>query len=714
MRILGWKIEREPRQSDPVFEGIPVSTGPEQRSVKLGDQGWENISGTTTKSGMRISEEKSMRIIAVYACVRVISESIASLPFKVYRSEGRARHPEPSHPLYEILQSRSNDIMNAMTYRELILVHLCLWGNHYSEIERNGAGEIVALWPIEPWRVTPRIVNNRGRVMVKFDVMMKSGEFRTFDSSKIFHVPGLGFNGVVGKSVIQLHRETLGLEMAAQTFASKFFKNDTRMGTYFTTDETLGEEQYDRLKKEYDSWSGEKEAWKPKILEGGLKAGTVAIPMKDTQFIETRKYSRVEIAAMFRVQPHKIMDLERATFSNIEQQNIEFVTDTLRPWLVRIEKAATAQLLTEVERPRVFVAHVVDGLLRGDQKARYDSYAIGRNWGWLSANDILELENRNPIDGGNVYLQPLNMVPAGTDSMAAADEDVNFDDTDENADRSKRSRPEIRNLPNRYGTARALETVYLDKLKRAIKRETSDIRKKIALLRDGSPADFTQWLVDFERGHAEWLGSRVLPMFRSMGEAMIEAARSELGDEELGFDSIEVFVEEYTAAFTRRYTGSSRGQLLKIVDEAEDHEAAADLVEGRLDEWDESRAAKDARRERQRSSNAFTKAAWAVAGVATVTWQNVGSENCPICEDMDGRTSSISQSFVGPGDDVADLTVQSNIAHPPIHDGCDCILTPGLSPRSAPSPGELRSILDSILESHSAPDHSHRTEHEHG
>jgi len=721
MRILGFDLSISRDSVTPADLLIKEqSRNAEERAsgTDLSEIGWTSLGSYGTSSGESISEERAMRLATVYSAVRIIAETTAALPLKTYRRDGRNRVVLQDHPLTPIFQRQANMVMTAMDYRELMLVHLLLWGNHFSEIIRNGAGDVVELWPIHPARVIMRARRRRNkRVYLEYDVVRDRGGMDTLPAEKIFHVRGLGFDGVRGKSPIRLHRETLGVDSAAQKFGARFFKNDARLGVFLATDQVLDDDVYERLKKDWLQDGGSAKAWETKILEAGLKAETLTMPPKDAQFLEARKFSRQETAAIYRVPLHMMGDLERATFSNIEHQGIEFVVHTLRPWMVRIEQAASMQLLTENERD-IYISHLVDGLLRGDQKSRYEAYSIGRQWGWLSANDILEMEDQNGIGpAGDIYLTPMNMIPAGGDPLAASNAEVQFNG-------ARRSRPalpaETRALPSRYNTARAIETVYRDQLRRVVKREIVEIRNNLGDLENENLSTWGNWLFDFEADHADWMRSRVSPMFRAMAESMVAAAQDEVADgdqEAVTIADIERFVEEYTDTYTRRYTGSSRGQLLSLINEDGD-DTPIERVEARLDDWEETRADQEARRERQRSSNAFTRAAWAVAGVATVTWTNVGSENCPICEEMDGVTSVISSTFVTPGDQVADLDVSRSVAHPPIHDGCDCILTPGVGARNQLTPAELRGALDILLETEASElldhQHIHTNGHSHG
>ncbi len=716
MKLLGIQISRAQTPAD--LAAAETKRKLELRRDKaLHEQGWHDLVGQMTAAGMRISEEGAMRMAAVYACVRVLAEGVAALPYKLYRRDGRARHEAPQHPLYRVLHDQGNDVMTSMELRELQMVHLALWGNFYGERQYDGGGNLVGIWPIDPWRVAVRRVQKGNRIALAYDVWQKDGQRVTLRSDQVFHLRGIGFDGIVGKSPIQMHRETLGTSAAAARFGARFFAHDTRSGLTLATDSILDDEAYERIRKEWEGKEGVDQAWKTKILEGGLKPEVLTMPLTDAQFIETLKYGRSEISGIFRVQPHLIGDLDRATYSNIEHQSLEHVQHTLRPWLVRIEQATSMQLLRPEERAEYYAAHVVDGILRGDIKSRYEAYAVGRNWGWLSANKVLELEDQNPIGpDGDVYLQPLNMVPAGSEFTEPTEQEpsqLGFDDSDRSARVGAQTRSlEGRSLPPRFRAAQALQPVFLDAFRRIVKREASEIRKAAKTYLEAEDVEgFRTWLADFVEEHAAWMEPRLLPVIEAMSEAMVSAAVDELGTD-LAPEDLAGFALRYTQTAAHRYTHASRTQLEDVLDQAEAEELDPNgAVLERVDEWEGSsdavaRAEKLARRERQRSSNALTKAAWALAGIAVTIWRSVGSETCPYCTSMNGRQAPISGAFLGAGENISGLKVRSKIGHPPLHDGCDCIMMPGLRKRSRPTGAELRTILATILE----PDDSHETD----
>lgn len=350
-----------------------------------------------------------MTYTAVYACVRILAETIASLPLLVYERMPRGKQRAPTHPLYPLLHDAPNDEMTSFTFRETMMSHLLLWGNAYAEIEWDNGGRPRALWPLLPDRTFPR--RNQETLNLEYVTTLTDGSQVVLPKEKVLHIPGLGFDGLVGYSPIHMARQAIGLGMATEKFGSLFFGQGTNLGGIAEHPNALSDKAYERLEKSLnETYSGLGRSHRILLLEEGMKFQKLGIPPEEAQFLETRKFQTNEIARIYRVPPHLIGDLERATFSNVEQQSIDFAVHTIRPWLVRWEQAINSRMLFNSDR--FFSEFIMDGLLRGDIKSRYDAYAVGRQNGWLSANDIREMENMNPIEGGDVYLVNGNMIPA--------------------------------------------------------------------------------------------------------------------------------------------------------------------------------------------------------------------------------------------------------------------------------------------------------------
>jgi HK97 family phage portal protein len=397
------------------------------------DRWYAPFIGMETNAGARVDQNSALNIPAVWACIRIIAESIGSLPLHLYTRQGRGKNRAVNHPLYLLLHDRPNPEMTAMTFRELLVSHVLAWGNAYAEKELDQLGRVKALWPIGPDRVEPRRDMDSREIFYRVR-LEDSGMTKDIPRDAMLHVPGLSYNGLVGYSPIAKMREAIGLTLATEEFGARFFGAGTHPGLIVSHPGKLGEMAHKNLRESLSTkYSGLGKSHRLLLLEEAMKVEKIGINPEEAQFLATRRFQLAEIARIYRVPMHMLADVEKgASYASIEQMSLDFVIHTLRPWMVRFEQAYNNQLfLTDLERRRYFWEHLVEGLLRGDLKSRYEAYAIGRNWGWLSADDCRELENMNPLpDGkGEIYLQPLNMVEAGTEPEPPKPPEPPVDDT---------------------------------------------------------------------------------------------------------------------------------------------------------------------------------------------------------------------------------------------------------------------------------------------
>ncbi len=373
---------------------------------------WIGI-GQPTLSGVKVNEQTAMRFITVYSCVRVLAETLASLPLFVYRERpGGGRDKARDHPLYYLLHDVPNNEMTSLTWRETQMGHLVISGNCYSIITSNRRGQVIDLYPM-PWHeVVPR--RNRETRKIEYQINDR-GKIEILPAEKVFHIPGLGYDGIMGYSPIRMAQEAIGLGLAATEFSARFFGQGMNIGGVLEHPGTLSETAYEHLKKSIEErGSGLANSWRPLILEEGMKWTRIPMPMSDAQFIEQRKMNRDEICGLFRVPPHMIANLERATFSNVEHLSLEFVMYTMLPWIQRWEQTINWKLFTRQEREQgYYVKFNVSGLLRGDAKSRAEALHIMRQDGIINADEWRELEEMNPIEDGSgkVYLVNGNMIP---------------------------------------------------------------------------------------------------------------------------------------------------------------------------------------------------------------------------------------------------------------------------------------------------------------
>lgn len=370
-----------------------------------------------TTAGKPVNENSAMQMTAVYACVRILSEAVAGLPIHVYRyTDTGGKEKALDHPLYRLLHDEPNPEMTSFSFRETLMSHLLLWGNAYAQIIRNGKGEVVSLYPLMPNKMMVDR-DSKGQLYYQYtrtseDAPLSEKCVVPLAPSDVLHIPGLGFNGLVGYSPIAMAKNAIGMAIATEEYGAKFFANGAAPGGVLEHPGVIKDPQ--RVKESWnDMYRGSANAHRVAVLEEGMKYQQIGISPEQAQFLETRKFQINEIARIFRVPPHMVGDLEKSSFSNIEQQSLEFVKYTLDPWVCRWEQSMVRRLLRESEKPRYFIKFNVDGLLRGDYQSRMNGYAIGRQNGWMSANDIRELENldRIPADqGGDAYLINGNML----------------------------------------------------------------------------------------------------------------------------------------------------------------------------------------------------------------------------------------------------------------------------------------------------------------
>jgi HK97 family phage portal protein len=364
-----------------------------------------------TPSGKAVNEMTAMQSTAVYACVRILSESIATLPLHLYRYRADGgKEREVDNPLYYLLHDAPNPEMTSFVFRETLMFHLLLWGNAYAQIIRNGKGQALALYPLLPDKVSVSR-SKSGELLYTYyrdadesGVKPKGGSF-TLRKEDVLHIPGLGFDGLIGYSPIAMLKNAIGMALATEDFGGAFFANGANPGGVLEHPGVIKDP--DRLRQSWQTQFSGPNAHRVAILEEGLKFHQMSISPEQAQFLETRRFQVNEIARIFRVPPSMIGDLDRATFSNVEHLSIDFVKFTLDPWVTRWEQAIQQSIILPSDRSSLFVKFNLDGLLRGDYASRMSGYATGRQNGWLSSNDIRELENMNRIsadEGGDQYL----------------------------------------------------------------------------------------------------------------------------------------------------------------------------------------------------------------------------------------------------------------------------------------------------------------------
>lgn len=631
--------------------------------------------GNRSTTGKAVNSDSAMTFSAVYACVRVLSESIASLPLPVYERLEKGKRRASDHYLYKLLHDVPNSEMTSFTFRETAMNHLLLEGNFYAEKEFDGGGRVVGLWPLNPHKTWCERINGE----LKYKSILPNGNQAVFHKDQIFHIPGMGFDGIKGYNPIRLAREAIGLGLAAEEYGARFFGNGAKPGGALEHPATLSDGARENLRESWNEMhQGLDKQHRIAILEEGMKYTQIGIAPEEAQFLETRKFQVTEVARFFRVPPHMLADLERATFSNIEQQSIDFVTHSLRPWLVRWEQAINIELFG-LDSNRYFAEFVVDGLLRGDIKSRYEAYAIGVQNGFLSANDISEMENRNPIENGDVYLVPLNMIPV--EQLTDPKSDLTDPETNTRGLPRREQRRQSQIVEVRRRLSRSYEKLLKKAFSNIIRQEREEIMKEAKQVLGSRNVDiFLDWISRFYQGFSQSVQFELTPIYFMLAETMKGEVDKEIGKEQGMTRELETFVTDYVTTLSSRHIGQSIVQIRNTLDKA--GETGTDLLESleeKFDSWESDRVSDEVSEEAVRATNALTKQSYREVGIRKLRWV-ADNEPCVFCQSLDGKIIDINGSFVKKDEDYqpegaeAPMKPSRNVSHGPLHRGCECTI----------------------------------------
>lgn len=653
--------------------------------------------------GGSVTPGSAMQIATVFACARVLAEGVAMLPLELRARETRGSRAAIEHPLFVLLKELPNPEMTSAELRETMMGHLAGWGNAFAQKVPDAAGRWLELWPLRPDRTAPKRADD-GRLV--YEHQDGQGRTRTLEAWEVMHIRGLSPDGLMGYSPIAVARRTFERKAAMEEAETAFYRNGAAPGVVLTHPGKLQDKAFERLRSSWEArHQGPQNVNRPAILEEGMDIKSIGIPQADAQFLESEKFTSNQIAALFKVPSHMINDLERATFANIEQMSLEFVTYTLMPWLIKWEQAIARDLLGVDERKRYFAKHKVQGLLRGDNASRAQYYAAGLQWGYMSINDVRELEDLNPVANGDTYFVPLNMVPIGQavqgpvieqtpvravtehvgehrplsctcsacerERQAAGEQRA--EDEGEDADEQLRG--------SRVEMALAMRPVLEDVARRVTRREVQDVRRALGKeMRKRGRDEFMAWLSEFYQNFDGVVEENFRAALLSYARSAMLAAAAELGKKSKGLtDALRAFVEEYLAVMGDEWAGSSRRQLEALLTEAE--AAGADpveLIEERLAGWEETKPGKAADQHAFEALNAFVIAAYGAYQVRTIVWLASG-ESCPFCRSLSGKRAGIEEYFVAGGSSLdagtgEPMLVRRNVRHGPLHGGCDCVV----------------------------------------
>jgi HK97 family phage portal protein len=676
---------------------------PENPNIKLAElqQFLSDIGGGgTSDSGTPVTQRNSVRLAAVWRCVRVLSGDVAALPlFVLERQQPRGRRRASEHPLHRLLHLQPNPWHSSYTFRGVLMANALLQGNGYAAIRRDRGGRIRELWPIPAARVEPKV---RQDGSLFYEIRLGAGAPESWENSEILHVPGLGFDGVQGMSVLSAAREAIGTGLSLQKYGATLFRRGGRIPGVIQTPHTkLDDETRKNVRAGWDASVGGPDNWlTPAVFPKGWEWKEIGIKPNDGQWLESKKFSVLEICRFFGVNPHRVYDFDRATFTNFEHSSLSHTVDDLTPWLVNFEQEMNRKLLTEAEQERFFVEFSLQGRMRGDTQTRGQFYALLRQWGAASANDIREFENMPDLGPkGDVYLTPINM--ENSEVVAGVVRAV-FHALEARGLAAPRPAPALpparaalppaelraKGLKLRRKIRASQRPIIEDRASTIVRREIGAIEKELKQFQDGrsrrAVASLRKAIDDFYSTHGAWATSRMEPVLQSYAGLIDGAVAQELGNdpsEDMPAE-LERFTADYSQSFGKREASEGRLQLLAVIDEAEaegDEEVVAALQQ-RLDEWGDKRAGKIGLNESVQFMAAAAKTLYVVAGVQAVRWvANAGA--CPFCQSLDGKTSSTENNFVNAGQGVdggegtdGPLRPSDNIGHPPLHGNCECDL----------------------------------------
>ena len=657
---------------------------PAVRATKISEADLSEILTGQNYTGLVVDDETAKKISAVGRCVRVLAESVAQTPLFLYRrtDEDEGKEKATRHPAYELLHRQANPWMTAFDWRETAMGHIGYTGNHYSRLVRGPDGIGRELWPLDPRRVTWRVEND----VKSYTEITGSGKINVYAADQILHLHWFSDGGFGGRDVMVDGQEIFGLANAIERYAGEFYANEGTPSGLIKYPGKLGTAGFQRL---LAWWKNRHSRWGKKasvgILEEGAEWQQIGVSPEVARLIEGRTFQVQDIARFYGIPVHMVNELSRATFSNIEEQSIEFVVYTLQPWFVRIATSMTLQILPTQQQQEYLAEFDPTALQRGDIQNRFSAYSTAVQAGFMSANDVRKRESMNPLDEeiGDNYLRPLNMVVVGEeDELDESTEDNEpatepDDDQNEDTDEEGRARPSA--AVERHRLGRSLLPTIESVIKRVVKREKADIDRqvrKVFVTRDARQ-EIDQWLENYYRDHADWVGEQMGPVFLTARDLVIEQMRRELGVE-LDAGEIDRMLEDFIDKFAESYSANSLGQLRGLLRRT--YEADGDpitTVQQRLQEWTERRPRKVAIEESVRTINAVAVAGYTASGVVRrLQWVTFGRKNCPYCTQLSGNQVDIGGHFAHGSVDAGDRPLQTygRVKHPPIHGGCDCQL----------------------------------------
>jgi HK97 family phage portal protein len=643
--------------------------------------------GLESKAGQPVTAKTARRQPTFLAAGRYIVETVASLPLIMYERTGpESRNRAQDHPLYWRLHDQPNRSQTTFEWLEMSLWHVMDEGALCSRIVSSRDLQPFVLMPLHPSRLTPFFAPD-GSVAHEYRRATPNARGQMTEillADEVLYMPFMSPDGLRGTPIRELLQEAIGLALAEEEYGARVFKDGERPGGYLKRPAgapKLSDEAFKRLR---ESWRERtRNPHGTPIAEEGMEYAETGFTPEDTQLVDARKYQGSDIGRGMRVPPPMYGDYDRATFSNVEHAGIDAVTNTIRPWLVRLEQRMKMSLLDEDERRRFFFEFLVEGLLRGDATSEAQALSTMRQNGIINADEWRAKKNMNPLpDGqGQTYLVPLNMIPAesvGDDAGQDGGSGGIPSTTGSPGSRARRERRSRTSLGLRR-LRRAYEPAFADAARRVLRAEGSDVLRQFRRMAgDRSLADFATWLEGFYQEHRAMVEQRMRPVVAAYIEAVAEMAAAALAGAAADEIDLSPFAGAYAGAYGVRHVGFSQAAIRALIEQADPDELAPRMVE-LLEGWPDARALEVAAAEVVQAGNAAARETWRESGVRELVWVASGGE-CPLCDKLDGQVVGIEREFVFDGEDVTGgdrtpLTARKTL-HPPLHRGCVCSIEP--------------------------------------
>lgn len=677
---------------------------------------WVN-GGSESKAGIKVNRDSAMTVSAFFDGVRIIANAVSTMPLILYkRNADGSRDRATNHPMYKIAHSQAfiqpDRRMSASRFRQTLQGHLVTHGNAYAQVDMAGSGQVKGLYPLHPDRIT--IETKGGKLEYRY--RLNSGPDKVFADWELWHLPGIGYDGIKGYSLLTLAREGIGLSLAMEEYGSRFFSNGARPSGIIKYPGKLDDVTRNLYKKDLKEKHGELgKSHELLFLENGFEYQQLSITPEDSQFLESRKFDVVEIARWLNLPPYMLKHTDAERITNVEHRGIELIEYSFLPWLVLWEDEMSLMFLNEREREEYYFEFMVQGLLRADAKSRNESYEIQRRNGIISANDWRRMENMNPIPGaeGDQLLIPVNMMPADKAGDFYGGKTAGQDNKARSENRGMIT--PLRQLPvspllggndrnavpveQRAVARNRLSARFYGLFKDAAgkvvwreRREIEDLMKKHITRADNTGTEhraptknqISQFEAALENLYAtfgDYVARNFGPVIDSYAGAIYDASADEAGGDETSEEEKQKWTDGYKNITVARYIDNSFGELKSIIRDT-NKDDLADAITTRLDEWDEKLPDKVAERETVDGRSAFAELIFLAAGFDLI-WRAQGS-SCPYCMQLDGKRVGRVGSFVNAGDEIdpgddehPPMTVYETKRHPQLHRGCDCIIVAG-------------------------------------